>query len=122
MPSPKPFREILIFVAGATPQIITETIYALAMQNPPVYPDELHIITHSQGRSLILQKLVKEGKLKELCTEYGIPRLTINESSFLVIKGDDGKELPDIRTAEDNEPAGDQIAAFIREKIGRAHV
>lgn len=31
------FREILVFVAGATPQIITETIYALSQKIPPVY-------------------------------------------------------------------------------------
>ncbi len=74
MPSAQPFREILIFVAGATPQIITETIYALAMQDPPVYADELHVITHSRGKSLIKQKLVSDGVLAQLCREYGIRR------------------------------------------------
>jgi CRISPR-associated protein (TIGR02584 family) len=31
-------KEVFIFVAGATPQIITETIYALSQKDPPVYP------------------------------------------------------------------------------------
>jgi len=42
------FKEILIFVAGTTPQIITETIYALSQKTRPVYPDELFIWFEAQ--------------------------------------------------------------------------
>lgn len=122
MPSPKQFREVLIFVAGATPQIITETIYALAMQKPPIHADELHIITHSQGKQLIMQKLGKDGVLQQLCTEYGIPRLSLSDANFLVITDQDGNELSDIRTVADNEQAGDQIAAFLRTKAAEPSV
>jgi len=122
MSSVKSFREVLIFVAGATPQIITETIYALAMQNPPVYADELCIITHSYGKKLIQQKLVNEGILQQLCREYGIPQLTITDNTFLVIADQSGKELEDIRTVADNEQAGDQIAAFLRAKASEPSV
>lgn len=122
MPSAKQFREVLIFVAGATPQIITETIYALAMQNPPIYADELHIITHSLGKQLIIQKLGKDGVLQQLCTEYGIPRLSLSDANFLVITDQDGNELSDIRTVADNEQAGDQIAAFLRRKAAEPSV
>ena len=42
----KKYREILIFVAGTTPQIITETLYGLIVgKKPPVIPDELYILT-----------------------------------------------------------------------------
>lgn len=122
MPSTKPFREVLIFVAGATPQIITETIYALAMQSPPIHADELHIITHSRGKQLIMQKLGAEGVLQRLCREYGIPRLSLTDVNFLVITGQDGNELSDIRTVSDNEQAGDQIAAFLRDKASEPSV
>lgn len=118
----KPFREVLIFVAGATPQIITETIYALAMQNPPVYADELHIITHSRGKQLIMQKLGTDGVLRRLCREYGIPRLSLSDANFLVITNQEGNELSDIRTLADNEQAGDQIAAFLKEKAAEPSV
>lgn len=116
MSAPKPFCEVLIFVAGATPQIITETIYALAMQNPPVYADELHIITHSRGKQLILKTLVKDGILKQLCSEYGLPPLTLKSDNFLVITDEKGCELDDIRTVADNEQAGDQIGSFLQAK------
>jgi len=121
MPYSRPFREVLVFVAGATPQIITETIYALAMQNPPIYGDELHIITHSRGKQIIMQKLGADGVLQRLCKEYNIPRLSLSDANFLVIIGQDGKELSDIRTVADNEQAGDQIAAFLRDKASKPY-
>lgn len=117
MTARKPFREILIFVAGATPQIITETIYALAMQDPPVYADELHIITTTAGRSVITQRLLQEGHLERLCTEYCIPSLQLMEQSFYILTDDQGHELEDIRTVEENESAGDHISNFIRQMV-----
>lgn len=125
MPSAKQFREILIFVAGATPQIITETIYGLAMQNPPVYADELHIITTSTGREIIRQRLLSEGHLQQLLDEYGLPSLPFDESSFIVLADPSRQELADIRSVSDNDAAGDQISNFIRlkaaDKTSRLH-
>ncbi len=109
-------REILIFVAGATPQIITETIYALAHLNPPVYPDEVYIITTTKGKKIIEDTIIKRGILNEMAGEFNIPAITINEDSFVVIKDAYGNELDDIRSKEDNEAVGDIITSFIREK------
>lgn len=116
MSATHPFREVLIFVAGATPQIITETIYALAMHNPPVYADELHIITTTQGRKAILGQLVEHEHLQRLCTDYRIPQLALDMSSFIILNDAGGDELSDIRTASDNESAGNCISSFIRAK------
>jgi CRISPR-associated protein Csx14 len=114
MSATHPFREILIFVAGATPQIITETIYALAMQNPPVYADELHIITTTAGRSAIKKCLLQEGHLQSLCVAHDIPIPHFDELPLHVISNDQRIELEDIRTVEDNEAAGDFISNFIQ--------
>lgn len=110
------FREVLIFVAGSTPQIITETIYALACQSPPIYPQEIHIITTTHGKERIIQKLVNEGILAQLCQEYSIPAPAFSDSSVIVLKNATGEELDDIRSIEQNELAGNQIAAFLRQK------
>lgn len=45
------FREILIFVAGITPQIVTETIYALSWKEPPIHPYELYIINNGYRKT-----------------------------------------------------------------------
>ncbi len=108
-----PFREILILVAGSTPQIITETIQALAMQIPPIYIDELFIITTATGRRLIEQKLLREGILAQMCKEWDIKPVKLDKNSFHVFTDSQGKPLEDIRSAEENELVGDQLADFL---------
>lgn len=44
------YKEIFIFIVGSTPQIITETIYALAIGKPAIYPEEIYIITTAIGK------------------------------------------------------------------------
>jgi len=108
------FNEILVFVAGSTPQIITETIYALAQQYPPIYPDKIFIITTAPGKRRAMQTLIEQGILENLCAEYAIPSVKLSDDSFLVIKDENDVELDDLRTVEANEIAGDQIAQFLR--------
>jgi CRISPR-associated protein (TIGR02584 family) len=67
------WNEILIFVTGSTPQIVTETIYCLATHNPPVYPEKIYFITTSHGKEIIQDRLLKNGILKRLFDDYHIP-------------------------------------------------
>lgn len=116
MGSPHNFREILIFVAGATPQIITETIYALSQKNPPIYPDEIYVITTSTGGKYINSTLLKKGILEEMEKEYNLPRIPLTKNSIIVVKDSKGKEINDIRDEIDNEAIGNLITEFIRNK------
>jgi len=62
--SEKAYREILIFVIGTTSQIITETLYSLTQEHhPPVFPDEMHVITTSRGKENIKRGLIEGGRL-----------------------------------------------------------
>ncbi|MFN3480398.1 MAG: CRISPR-associated ring nuclease Csm6 [Thermodesulfovibrionales bacterium] len=110
------FKEIFIFVAGATPQIITETIYALASGNPSVYPNELYIITTRTGKRRIEDTIIKQGILDLMSAEYKIPSIRLTDESFLIVKDAKGDTLEDIRSKEENEAMGDAITSFIREK------
>ncbi len=110
------FREVLIFVAGATPQIITETIYALIHQNPPIYPDEIHIITTTHGKNLIEENLIKSGRFKEFCKEFNLKDDILNKDCIIIVKDAKGDYLDDIKTKTDNESLGDFIINFIRDK------
>jgi CRISPR-associated protein (TIGR02584 family) len=89
----KQFKEILVCVIGATPQIITETIYALAHKNPSIYINEIFIITTSTGKKQIEETLIKKGIFKKLIKEYKFPSLEIKPSSIIVIKDTNGKEI-----------------------------
>lgn len=112
---PTQFREILVLVLGSTPQIITETIQALACQQPPIIPDRICIITTAHGKHLVQKKLVQDGILSALCREYEIQNLEIIDDDFLVLRDPQGREIKDLWTVEENELAADQIAAFMRE-------
>lgn len=114
--NPPSYTEVLILVAGATPQIITETIYALSQKNPPVYPDAVYIITTTTGRKRIEDTLIKLGILKKLIQEYNIPTFEFGRDSFIVVKGSTGIELDDIRDESQNEVMGNLITSIIQEK------
>lgn len=110
----KQFKEILVCVIGATPQIITETIYALAHKNPSIYINEIFIITTSTGKKQIEETLIKKGILKKLIKEYKLPSLEIKPSSIIVIKDRNGKEIDDIRNSYQSEATADTIISLIK--------
>lgn len=115
-------RNILICVAGATPQVITETIYALSKKSPPIHVEELHVITTTHGKKLITEKLLHEGILEQLIREYKLPPVRFAEESIVVINDSRGRPLDDIRNDMDNESTGDIITSFIREMADREDV
>jgi len=108
------FKEILIFVAGTTPQIITETIYALSQKARAVHLDEIFIITTSTGKKRIEDTLLKKGVLKGLVREYNLPDIRITEDSFIIVRDAAGREIDDIRDEVENEIMGDLITSLIQ--------
>ncbi len=51
-------KTILITVSGMSPAIITETVWALATEKPPVIPDEVIVITTLKGETDIQRLLL----------------------------------------------------------------
>lgn len=111
------YCEIIIFVTGTTPQIITETLSVLATRNKEaIIPHELYIITTLHGKKRIGEELILSGRFAAFCEEYGVSPDLLNENSFILLRDPENTPLEDIRTTSDNESAGDAIANFIREK------
>jgi CRISPR-associated protein (TIGR02584 family) len=116
-PSSKSARRILICVTGLSPQIVTETLYALAVaQQPSWVPDEIRLITTQRGadnaRLMLLSE--KPGWFNRLCTDWNLPAIDFSTSHIEVLMGKDGTPLDDIRDDQDNERAADGIAEVIR--------
>jgi CRISPR-associated protein Csx14 len=105
-------------VAGTTPQIITETIYALIHQNPPINPDEIYVITTTHGKRLIKENLIDSGRFKEFCKEFNVAENILDEDAIVIVKGHNGNPLDDIKEADDNKSLGDFITSFIRDRAG----
>ena len=107
------YREVLIFIIGTTPQIVTETLYALHYKKPPVHPHEIFIITTTKGKEKAEKGLIADNRLSTFYREYNIKPAS---PSFLLVSDRDGKLLEDIRSAKENEVLGDFIVQFLRKK------
>ena len=116
MPDTKDYRrKILICVAGLSPQIITESIYTLAVHQSWI-PDELYVITTNDGAEQVKNSLLPEGRgwLPRLITEYDLTDIAFYEDHILVIEGENNQPLDDIRSVKENDYAGDYITEVIK--------
>ena len=110
-------RRILLCATGTSPQIVTETLYALAVQpDEPWIPDEIHLISTSIGADKARLKLLSDtpGWFHKLCQDYKLPAIHFDPSTIHCIQNEEGEDLDDIRTLADNEAAANSIAELVR--------
>lgn len=112
-------KNILLLVTGGTPQIITETIWALAcdpQHNEQWVPDEVHIISTRYGLNEVKNKLLGKDKiLTRMKNEYAqIANLRLEDNFLHCFTDQEGNELEDLRTPEENEFAANLICEKIR--------
>ncbi len=110
-------KRLLLAVSGLSPQILTESLYALACQEPSFIPDEVHLLTTAEGASRAKLELLSRdpGWFHRLRQEYGLPYIHFPESNIHLLRDDTGRPLEDIRTPKDNEHAADSITDKVRE-------
>lgn len=109
-------RRILLAVTGLSPQIVTETLYALAHAEPAFLPTEIHLLTTLEGARLAKAALLHPdgGQFHALLADYpALGRPVFDETSIQVITAVDGTPLSDIRTPADNTAAADAITARV---------
>lgn len=103
-----PTQRILLAVTGLSPQIVTETLHALAT-NPvqPWLPDEIHLITTGQGAEQARLTLLSEspGWFHRLRQDYALPDIRFDETRIHAIRDAQGAVLDDIRSPADNDSA-----------------
>lgn len=111
-------RRILLCVTGLSPQIITETLYALAVQQEQAFvPTEIHLITTREGAERA-ELFLLEGQrhFHGLCRDYDLDAEAIRfDRDTMHIVHRDGETLSDIRSPEDNNLAADMIFRLVRE-------
>jgi CRISPR-associated protein (TIGR02584 family) len=117
-PQPHDFdRRILLVVAGGSPAIVTETLYALTQTSQPAYlPTEIHIITTTGkfGDQAIRKALLDDQRLQQLYDAYGMTLPPFDDNHIHRITDANDVPLTDITTAEDNEAAADFITNIVR--------
>jgi CRISPR-associated protein (TIGR02584 family) len=107
------WREVVLFVAGTTPQIITETLWALRQETPEFSPAAIHVITTLQGRAVTQRRLLNEKRLALLCHDLGIPNPPALE--FHLLRRSDGKALDDVRDTQENTALANTILRVVRD-------
>lgn len=111
-------RRILLAVTGLSPQVVTETLYALAVtQHPPFVPTEVHLITTAQGADHARLNLLSDdpGWFHRLCRDYGLTGIRFDAECIHVLRDTEGNPLSDIRTPAENERAADLITETVRD-------
>ncbi len=111
-------RRILLAVTGLSPQVVTETLYALAVRpqgGSAFVPTEVHLITTAGGAERARLTLLSKdpGWFHRLCRDYRLKGIAFDATRIHVLSRPDGKILEDIRTQEDNE----HVADFLTERI-----
>ncbi len=114
-------RDVLVALCGLTPQVVTETLWALHHRTPPIDPTEIWILTTQAGQSICRDRLLgPHGALTRYVREYRptpAPRCT--PASIQIFRDARGAPLSDVRSEADNRAVGDQIAAFLRRHTSR---
>ena len=118
-------RRLLVAVTGSSPPIVTETLYALAVeQRPRFIPTEVRLITTEVGAKRAMGSPEDDepsllhpesGGFHRLRADYGLPPIAFDREHIHVVKNADGQPLDDIRSSEDNERAADTITDVVRD-------
>ena len=110
-------KNILITVLGSSPQVITETLYALKDKN---FPQQIIIFTTEHGENQI-EKLSLHQKIEALCNDYNLAIPTLSHDDIHTVKDLNGNKISDIRNSEDQEAMADQITQTVRGLVADEH-
>lgn len=101
-------KNILLATIGASPQVLTETLYAIHQSGKP-FPDEVFVITTLSAKPLLTNGLFRDGHLQALKNEYLMPDFAFDESHIWLIEDDAGNPLEDAKSVEDQSDMADFI-------------
>ena len=117
-------RRILLAVTGLSPQIVTETLYALAVAPTDPHrrfvPTEVRLITTEEGAERAKLELLhpERGWFHRLRADYDLPDIAFESEHIHVLVDAGGRPLGDIRTPADNTRTADTITEVVRDLAG----
>ena len=105
-------KDILLAVMGTSPQVLTETLYALYVQGKP-FPDEVYLITSENAKNKVIQSLLEGQQLNKLKEHYQLPEFKFNESHIIVMQNADGNNIFSGRKESDQQDIADSITRLV---------
>jgi CRISPR-associated protein (TIGR02584 family) len=121
----KHWETVVIAVLGVSPSVLTETLWALAQESPPILPDRIVVLTTRTGRTALEASLFsgQESGWMRMCSELkrrGLPiehklRFGLASDHVRIFPSANGAcDLDDIATSADNAAAADFILRHLR--------
>lgn len=103
-------------MTGLSPQVVTETVYALSQGPTAFVPSEIHLLTTEKGASRASLTLLSRepGWFHRLLRDYRLPPIEFGTENIHVLQQPDGSIMADIRDPDENARAADLITDMIR--------
>jgi CRISPR-associated protein (TIGR02584 family) len=105
-------KNILLAITGASPQVVTETLYALHIEGK-TFPDEVIVITTNGSKAMLMEGFFTNGHLTAMQQEYDMAHFIFDESNILLIEDEQGNPIEDAKSIEDQT----YMANFITRKV-----
>lgn len=111
-------KRILLAAVGLSPQVVTESIYALyeagGIDNVPT---EVHVVSTTEGAERTALALLSQdpGWFHRLLKDYQLPPIKFADDHIHVICSESGEPLDDIRSLADNRAAADSIVRLVKQ-------
>ena len=109
-PKETPLRKVLVAIVGLSPQVVTETLWALRRERGFV-PNEIRVILTRAARVCVVHDLLDplEGRFHAFCRDYGlVGRIRFDESCVTVVTDADG-----VLTVHDKGPNNATYSAVV---------
>jgi CRISPR-associated protein (TIGR02584 family) len=109
-------RRHLLCITGLTPQVVTETLCALAQEGSESLPSDIHLLSTAEGveRARLMLFSEEPGWFRRLCRDYRLPPIRFDAGSLHVLTDAKGRPLRDIRDGDDNTAAADGVTEWVR--------
>ena len=112
-------RRALVCLVGLSPQVVTETLYALATDElAPWWPTELHLVTTASGAREVRQRLLDSGQLQALVQAHaGAAGLDFDPDRHLHVVRCHGQPVTDIAGVADHTALADTLLGLVRRLV-----
>lgn len=107
-------KNILVAVTGASPQVLTETLFALNHQGKTM-PDEVFVITTANSKLTLEEGLFQDGHWNKLIEDYQLPDIKFSTENIWLISDEEGNVLDDAKAEADQVVMADFITQKVEE-------
>ena len=92
-------KHILLIITRASPQVLTETLFAIHKQGKSL-PNELYVITTQSTKPLLVDGLFNQDHFQQLLTDYKLPEIEFSEKNIWLIEDQNGQPVFDASTED----------------------